>query len=351
MGVCASTMPDGSFTSKEIDAQLDRDEYNKRDISKLLFLGSGESGKSTFFRQMQICHGQGFTIEELKSFTPVVFSNTITCMRTLVTQCPNYPDCDINQRAQSSADFLRALDEESAISDEVAEAIEILWNDPGIQKVWLLRAKFQVFDSALYFFDNVRKFANPEYVPSCDDMLRCRIRSTGIIEETFEIEGAVFKVFDVGGQRNERKKWIHCFENVTAVVFVASISEFDQLVIEDGVTNRLIESLEVFEEVVKNKWFTETSLILFLNKKDLLEEKLKLTQFCHSFPEYKGNNSYESCSEYIRQMFLSTVTNPNKFIYTHFTCATDESKILRQLFISLKTIVVEASLQAGGLMM
>jgi hypothetical protein len=32
-----------------------------------------------------------------------------------------------------------------------------------------------------------------------------------------------------GGQRNERRKWIHCFENVTAVIFVAALSEYDQV--------------------------------------------------------------------------------------------------------------------------
>ena len=54
--------------------------------------------------------------------------------------------------------------------------------------------------------------------------------TTGIVEHKFEIGGNLFKMFDVGGQRNERKKWIHCFENVTAVMFVVAISEFDQVI-------------------------------------------------------------------------------------------------------------------------
>ena len=39
----------------------------------------------------------------------------------------------------------------------------------------------------------------------------------GIVETEFVVEDYHFKMLDVGGQRNERKKWIHCFENVTAV--------------------------------------------------------------------------------------------------------------------------------------
>jgi hypothetical protein len=64
----------------------------------------------------------------------------------------------------------------------------------------------------------------------------------GIVENDFVIEGNKFKMFDVGGQRNERKKWIHCFENVTAVMFVAAISEYDQMLYEDESTNRVVIS-------------------------------------------------------------------------------------------------------------
>ena len=79
--------------------------------------------------------------------------------------------------------------------------------------------------------------------------------------------------------------------------------------------------------------------------------KLQTVQFSQSFPNYTGDNSYESCSEYIRDMFLSAVQSSNKLVYTHFTCATDEVQILRQLFLSLKSIVIEASLSAEDLMM
>lgn len=89
----------------------------------------------------------------------------------------------------------------------------------------------------------------PGYLPSEQDVLRSRVRTTGIVENDFEIENNQFKMYDVGGQRNERKKWIHCFENVTAVLFVAAISEYDQVLYEDENTNRIVEALNLFEEV------------------------------------------------------------------------------------------------------
>ncbi len=41
-------------------------------------------------------------------------------------------------------------------------------------------------------------------------------------------------MFDVGGQRSERKKWIHCFENVTSIIFCVALSEYDQVLLEES---------------------------------------------------------------------------------------------------------------------
>lgn len=82
-------------------------------------------------------------------------------------------------------------------------------------------------------------------------------------------------IFDVGGQRNERKKWIHCFDDVTAVIFVAAISEYDQVLYEESGQNRMYEALDLFDEICNSRWFKDTSMILFLNKKDLFEQKMK----------------------------------------------------------------------------
>jgi len=41
------------------------------------------------------------------------------------------------------------------------------------------------------------------------------------------------RMFDVGGQRSERKKWIHCFEGVTAIIFIVAMSEYDLTLAED----------------------------------------------------------------------------------------------------------------------
>jgi len=89
----------------------------------------------------------------------------------------------------------------------------------------------------------------PGFVPSEADVLRTRVRTTGIVENEFEIQGNKFKMYDVGGQRNERKKWIHCFEKVTAVLFVGVLSEYDMVLYEDEKMNRMDETLSLFDEI------------------------------------------------------------------------------------------------------
>lgn len=99
-------------------------------------------------------------------------------------------------------------------------------------------------------------------------------------------------MFDVGGQRSERKKWIHCFESVTSIIFCTALSEYDQVLLEEKAQvrhsplpniilahlvltqNRMVESLILFESVINSRWFLRTSIILFLNKIDVFKNKL-----------------------------------------------------------------------------
>ena len=64
-------------------------------------------------------------------------------------------------------------------------------------------------------------------------MLQARLRTTGITETLFELGQMNFRMMDVGGQRSERKKWIHCFEGVQCLLFMVALSGYDQCLVED----------------------------------------------------------------------------------------------------------------------
>ncbi|KAJ3904866.1 G-protein alpha subunit-domain-containing protein [Lentinula edodes] len=97
--------------------------------------------------------------------------------------------------------------------------------------------------SAVYYFNSIDRMSGPGYMSSDQDILRSRVKTTGITETTFKVGELTYKLFDVSGQRSERKKWIHCFENVTALVFLVSLSEYDQMLYEDESVNRMQEAL------------------------------------------------------------------------------------------------------------
>jgi guanine nucleotide-binding protein G(i) subunit alpha len=86
---------------------------------------------------------------------------------------------------------------------------------------------------AYSFFSHAPRIGAPEYVPNEDDVLRARAKSTGITETRFNMGQLSIHMFDVGGQRSERKKWIHCFESVTSIIFCTALSEYDQVLLEE----------------------------------------------------------------------------------------------------------------------
>lgn len=124
------------------------------------------------------------------------------------------------------------------------------------------------------------------------------------------------------------------------------------MLFEDDKTNRLVESIKLFDEMVNNKWFTTTSMLLFLNKNDLFEEKIKRVPLRKFFPKYGtqgGTDDPESAKNWILQQFLNKNRNPAKVVYSHVTCATNQDNV-RTVFEAVKDILIRAALDEAGLL-
>ena len=102
-----------------------------------------------------------------------------------------------------------------------------------------------------------------------------RKATIGITETFIPYGNMLFRLVDVGGQRTERKKWIHCFDDVNSVIFIASLSAYNVCLVEDPSVNRLQESIALFKIILKIPWIKRAAVILFLNKKDIFKEKLR----------------------------------------------------------------------------
>jgi len=311
-------------------------------------LGAGESGKSTLFKQMITLYGTGFPEGERKNYQSIVYSNTVASMHNLIQASQTHVGAPV--QCQDAMQFVKNMTQDTALDSSNVQYFKVLWADAGIQHTYANRAKFQLNDSASYFFDRLDVISAPGYIPSEQDVLRSRVRTLGIVENTFEIEGNKFKMFDVGGQRNERKKWIHCFENVTALLFVGVLSEYDQVLYEDATVNRMVETLTVFEDISNSPWFTKTSIILFLNKRDLFEEKIRRVPLtvCPFFSKYTGPNNYDTGLRVIEEAFQVRNHNKDKKIYSHVTCATDTNNV-GAVFHAVKDIIIRKALGDAGL--
>jgi guanine nucleotide-binding protein subunit alpha len=233
-------------------------------------------------------------------------------------------------------------------SPEIAEAIHQLWQDPIINKVMDHSSEFYLMDSASYFFTEVLRIGTPDYLPTESDVLRARLKTTGITETRFTMGQLQIHMFDVGGQRSERKKWIHCFESVTSIIFCTALSEYDQVLLEEKNQNRMEESLVLFESVINSRWFLRTSIILFLNKIDVFKSKLPKVKLEKYFPEYTGGADINKAAKYILWRFMQA-NRARLSVYPHLTQATDTSNI-RLVFAAVKETILQNALKDSGIL-
>lgn len=350
---CANSHQDSQAKtrSKEIDRLLEKDKkYASREV-KFLLLGPGESGKTTILRQMKIIHDNGYSPEECEQFRYIVYSNIIQSMKTILKGRKQLNIAYSNPEREEDENTFNDLNEipiARIINKALADSIRNLWSDKAIQETIKFSSMFQLNDSAEYFLSNMERIAAEDYLPNETDVLRTRVQTLGVVEYRFTYSRLSFLMVDVGGQKTERKKWIHCFEFVTAILFLVALSDFDLQLREDDETNRMVDSLELFDSISNNQYFKNTSIILFLNKKDLFFRKLKSVKLSDTFPEYTGDNSYESATMYFRSKFESLykvkTTGHSKDIYTHFTCATDTGNV-DVVFRCATDIIIRENLQ------
>ena len=352
MGLCGSTSLEAQL-SREIDRNLRKSRVEHSERIKLLLLGAGGSGKSTVMRQFKMLFGRGFTDDERLVVRGEIRKNVVHGLQTLVQATRDHesvtgnihPDLhshihklfeyvinsdgvatsrsvqvlvksmqaerfrtgvDIGSntgmtRRRSVSNMSHAsgsdIDYDNAHwTPALTEACVQLFSDPAILKAEVMSNKLQLEDSLLYFRNHIERLGAADYLPSDMDVAHVRIRTRGVHNLNFSIEGTNFVCVDVGGQRNERRKWISQFDNVDAVMFVASLAAYDMTLIEERTKNRAEEALELFEQLASSPYFLGTDIILFLNKKDLLEEKIKSARIADHFPEFGTDtpNTYDA---------------------------------------------------------
>ena len=209
----------------------------------------------------------------------------------------------------------RGVDSNDAdMTSEKAELLFSIWESAIVQKSvqkcsrWYVSVPVALCftntpfrdENAGYFLDRIDQVADPKYLPSDEDLLRMRAKSMGINEVHFRWQQVDFLVVDVGGQRSERRKWIHCFQSVNVILFVMALSDYDLNLEEDEATHRMADAMDLFANLINSDLFRQMSVVVFLNKLDVFKEKfdrVPMRDHCN----FNGSTVEEG------NLFLSTI--------------------------------------------
>jgi len=318
---------------------------------RVLTLGISGSGKTTFAKQMKIIHQGGFAEDEVKSQREILLQNVLIGMQELVKQAEKL-EYQVEGENRKHCRFLTTS--EAEWNEKIGEKVKILWQDPAIQKTWAAAPGYQLQIGHMdYLMENLERITKPDFIPTNDDVLRARQRTTGEQTTALVIDKVGWEMIDVGGQRPERSKWesiLMSKESINAIIFFGALDEFNMASSEEADKTKMELSIQVFHEVLDSdvvKGKPSLTLLLFLNKTDLLESKLKNEDtrktFKDLFPNYNGTD--DSAHECIKEKFISNYEH--NVITTHYTCALD-TEAMGTVFTAVRQTIFDNRLSSSG---
>jgi GTPase SAR1 family protein len=336
MGVCQPVNHPPS-PDKEIERDLKKAKRLIQKEVKLLLLGAGDSGKSTVAKQLKVIHLNGFTLAERQAFTFAVVGNLLTCVQCLLRGAKRLGFTFPPDRRSTIEEIFQLNGLDGLTSDLIKEIIRLL-SLKKIKRTLRRSYEFYIPDSAFYFFQNSERILSEDFIPNEEDIIRTRIKTMGVNEISFAYLGNNFRVVDVGGQRSERRKWIHCFQDISSIIFCVALSEYNLSLEEDETVNRMHESIQMFREICTTIWFKDVTLIIFLNKEDIFKLKIDRIPLTICFPDCAENCTYDEGIRFIKSKFENEGKGVRK-VYSHVTNST-ETECIRYVFHAIKDYII-----------
>lgn len=268
----------------------------------------------------------------------VIWANIISQMRVLVRvakdEAMEYSSPEVTQIANQLAEGTTELE---AGSPDATNALKRLWAEDALRVIYDERDRlFNLSDGVSHFWNDLDRVFSLSYLPTNEDILRARLRTIGFDEAVFSYKGSRFRVVDAGGQRSERRRWQDLIASSTCVLFVSSLTEWDQRLREDFSQSRMEESLHLWAELTDVVARTHAddkegvTLVLLLNKLDRFMEKMRSpnkANFQRYFTAYKGRVEWAPCAQYIKDAFLAVSAPKQLRITVHLVSALEQDSV------------------------
>ena len=362
MGICNGSdkqiNPEEAAKNQKLEAAINASKRKSKEVKRLLFLGTGASGKSTFMKQIIQNYGKGFTEKEKlwwknKASMNIIESLNILCLEGISMKDDNdniNDNIDDDEIFYNDFNFIKKIlndiklsKRDSLFNNEECIIINRLWKHSLVQFAFDHRGNFPFdFGDIEYFFNKLDKLCDKNYILTHSDITYVRSKTNGVYENCVCIKGVEMIFIDVAGQRSARRKWIGCFSDVTAVIWVSALDNYNQVLFENENVNAMDDALEAFEWAVSHPMLQKPVFALFLNKIDLLKKKIenKPNQFGlkYFFDDYHGDDcNIDHAAKFLKEIFLSCIPNGREIpAYTvQATDSTNANKVLDSVIFGL----------------
>ena len=355
---------------RQIQRELMMDKQRNNKFHRILLLGNHRSGRNGIFRM-----GYNYSDEYKLKVQQKIIEKTILKMKRLIEsylelteeKIDQFRDLQLSSDGQKALEFIDHLhiSNEMDIDNEMITNIKCLWNENGIKQAHNYGDNVMLINWQ-YFFDRIDIISSKNYRPSNNEIIMADLEhsKTGIIEKQFELQGHNFMFIDIENlmyddewalhPRNynlpERSKFLHCFECISAIIYCANLSSFDQTKRYQDI-NILQESMQEFEQIANCRWFRDIPIALMFTKSDLFKVKIKQKYLNNYFIDYDGDNNYYDCIDWISEQFKQTQGRiyGDRWIQHYVVNITDTSAVLKAL-ADISHVIVNASLQKNGLL-